>query len=161
MPNPVKLQRAVVKGYDMNAGVDYNKMFATMPNTGFQSTNLGIAIDRINEMIKWRLSDEKITKKTPAHLRSMEVRKNTPCTIFLGYTSNMMSCGMREYIKYLCQHKMVDCMVTTCGGIEEDFMKCFSNFYVGDFKLPGKELHDQGIYRTGNLLVSSRSYTLF
>ena len=98
MPNPVKLQRAVVKGYDMNAGVDYNKMFATMPNTGFQSTNLGIAIDRINEMIKWRLSDEKITKKTPAHLRSMEVRKNTPCTIFLGYTSKMMSCGMREYI---------------------------------------------------------------
>jgi Deoxyhypusine synthase len=161
MPSPVQLGRAIVRGYDMNQGVNYNKMFATMSNTGFQATNLGNAIDRINEMIKWRLSDEKITADTPAHLRSKEVRENTRCTIFLGYTSNMSSCGMREYIKYLCQHKMVDCLVTTCGGIEEDFMKCLSNFYVGNFHLSGKKLHDQGIYRTGNLLVSSHSYTLF
>ena len=31
----------------------------------------------------------------------------------------MASCGMREYIRYLCQHKMIDCIVTTTGGIEE------------------------------------------
>lgn len=31
----------------------------------------------------------------------------TNCTIFLGYTSNMISCGMREYIRFLVQHKMV------------------------------------------------------
>jgi deoxyhypusine synthase len=51
---------------------------------------------------------------------------NTNCTIFLGYTSNMISCGMREYIRFLVQHKMVDCLVSTAGGIEEDFIKCLA-----------------------------------
>ena len=45
---------------------------------------------------------------------------------------------MREYIRYLCQHKMVDCIVTTCGAIEEDFMKCMGSFHIGDFELDGK-----------------------
>jgi deoxyhypusine synthase len=65
---------------------------------------------------------------------------------------------MREYIRYLCQHKMVDCVVSTCGGIEEDFMKCLSDFYLGEFTLKGKELHEQGINRTGNLLVPMSNY---
>lgn len=35
------------------------------------------------------------------------IKRKSPCTIFLGYTSNMASCGVREYIRYLVQHKMV------------------------------------------------------
>ena len=27
------------------------------------------------------------------------------CTIFLGYTSNMASCGVRDTIRFLVQHK--------------------------------------------------------
>jgi deoxyhypusine synthase len=34
------------------------------------------------------------------------VRRNN-CTIFLGYTSNMASCGVRDTIRFLVQHKMV------------------------------------------------------
>jgi deoxyhypusine synthase len=109
-------------------------------------------------MIKWRLSDEKITPDTPAHLRDPKVRANTRCTIFLGYTSNHSSCGLREYIRYLCQHKMIDAVVTTCGGIEEDFMKCMNPFYMGDFHLQGKKLRNQGVNRTGNLLVPMHNY---
>lgn len=33
-------------------------------------------------------------------------RKNN-CAIFLGYTSNMASCGVRDTIRFLVQHKMV------------------------------------------------------
>jgi deoxyhypusine synthase len=93
-------------------------------------------------MIKWRLSDEKIEEDEDEKYLDEEVRKNTRCTIFLGYTSNMASCGMREYIRYLCQHKMISCIVTTTGGIEEDFMKLFANHYIGDFALDGKTLRD-------------------
>lgn len=89
-------------------------------------------------MIKWRLSDEPIAEDEDEDLTDPEVRKNIRCTIYLGYTSNMASCGMREYIRYLCQHKMVDCIVTTCGGIEEDIMKTMAPAYIGDFALPGK-----------------------
>ena len=70
----------------------------------------------------------------------------------------MISCGMREYIKYLCQHKMVDCVVTTCGGIEEDFMKCLAPHYIGDFYLDGKGLRMQGLNRIGNLIVPNMNY---
>ena len=81
-------------------------------------------------MIKWRLSDEPVNpEKDSDEHQDPNVRKNVRCTIFLGYTSNMISCGIREVIRFLCEHKMIDCIVTTCGGIEEDIMKCLGKFY--------------------------------
>ena len=32
---------------------------------------------------------------------------------------------------------MVDCLVTTAGGIEEDLIKCLAPTYMGDFALDG------------------------
>ena len=52
----------VVKGYDFNNGLDYSKVFASYINTGFQATAVGQAIDCINDMIKWRLSDEPVAE---------------------------------------------------------------------------------------------------
>ena len=43
--------------------------------------------------------------------------------IFLGFTSNLISSGVREHIRYLVQHRMVDVLVTTAGGVEEDLIK--------------------------------------
>lgn len=152
------LDKPEVKGYDFNKGLDYNKVFESFINTGFQATELGRAIERVNEMIKWRLSDEPVKPDEDDDLKTEAQRKKVKCTIFLGYTSNMASCGMREYIRYLCQHKMVDCIVTTCGGIEEDFMKCLAPHYIGDFYLVGKELRMQGLNRIGNLIVPNMNY---
>jgi deoxyhypusine synthase len=112
-------------------------------------------------MIKWRLSDEPIKEDEEDSLKIMANREKVRCTIFLGYTSNMASCGMREYIRYLCQHKMVDCIVTTTGGIEEDIMKCLAPHYIGDFYLKGKDLRMQGLNRTGNLIVPNMNYCKF
>lgn len=151
----------VVKGYDLNKGIDYQEMFKTFIHTGFQATAVGEAIEIINDMIKWRLSDDEIEEDEQDHYKDPEVRKNTKCTIFLGFTSNMGSCGMREYIRYLCQHKMISCIVTTCGSIEEDIMKTFVNHYMGDFNLDGAKLRNQGINRIGNLLVPNDNYVKF
>jgi deoxyhypusine synthase len=35
------------------------------------------------------------------------IRRKSSCTIFLGFTSNMSSCGVRDTIRFLVQHKMV------------------------------------------------------
>lgn len=43
--------------------------------------------------------------------------------MFLGFTSNLISSGVREQIRFLAQHSMIDVIVTTAGGIEEDFIK--------------------------------------
>lgn len=46
--NPEFLDRPTVKGYDMNQGVNYSKIFSTLWHTGFQATNLGKAIEKVN-----------------------------------------------------------------------------------------------------------------
>ncbi len=38
-------------------------------------------------------------------------------------------------------------IVSTAGGIEEDFIKCLAPTYLGEFSLKGKELRQQGINR--------------
>ena len=59
---------------------------------------MGIAIDIINRMIDWRISDEPVSEEESDLYLDPKVREKTRCTIFLGYTSNMASCGMRDII---------------------------------------------------------------
>lgn len=73
----------------------------------------------------------------------------------------MVSCGVRESIRFLVQHRLVDCIVTTAGGIEEDLIKCLAETRVGDFGLQGQELRGLGVNRIGNLLVPNDNYSLF
>ncbi|KAM9685101.1 deoxyhypusine synthase isoform 3-T3 [Trichechus inunguis] len=56
---------------------------------------------------------------------------------------------------------MVDVLVTTAGGVEEDFIKCLAPTYLGEFSLRGKELRENGINRIGNLLVPNDNYCKF
>lgn len=149
-----------VRGYDFNKGVNYDELFASFRTTGLQASSLGAAIDTINKMLRWRLSDEPKRAGEPdkdRHGKPLD-RSKVKCTIFLGYTSNMVSSGVRESIRFLAQHSLVQCIVTTTGGIEEDFMKCMSPFYMGDFKLPGATLRRKGLNRIGNMLVPNKSY---
>ena len=80
---------------------------------------------------------------------------------YLGYTSNLISAGTRETIKYLAKHNMVDVLVTSAGGIEEDFIKCLAPTFVGRFDLKGAELYANSINRIGNLLEPNTNYCLF
>ncbi len=55
----------------------------------------------------------------------------------------------------------IDCIVTTAGGVEEDFIKCLASTYLGEFRLSGRELRSKGINRIGNLLVPNDNYCKF
>ena len=81
--------------------------------------------------------------------------------MFLGYTSNLISSGLREIILYLVKHNHVSAVVTTAGGIEEDFIKCLGNTYLGDFNLDGAELRKKGMNRIGNLVIPNDNYCKF
>lgn len=82
-------------------------------------------------------------------------------TIFLGYTSNLISSGLRETIRWLVEHKHVSAIVTTAGGVEEDFIKCLAPTYLGAFHLDGATLRKKGLNRIGNLVVPNSNYCLF
>lgn len=126
-----------IEGYDFNKGKDFKKIIESMKVTGFQASNFAKALDITNKMIK----DKSF--------------------IFLGYTSNMVSSGLRETIRYLVEHKKVNVLVTTTGGIEEDIIKCLGDFKLGDFRAPGKELRKKGINRIGNIFVPNSRYVKF
>jgi deoxyhypusine synthase len=70
----------------------------------------------------------------------------------------MASCGMRDIIRYLAQHKMIDCIVTSTGGIEEDFMKVLGTFHMGEFNMDDIKNRTQGHCRIGNILVPNENY---
>jgi deoxyhypusine synthase len=132
-----EIEGEVIEGYDFNKGVDYNKIIDSFASTGFQASHLHQAMDIVNEMIK-------VNSK-----------------IYLGYTSNMVSSGLRDIIRYLIENKKVDVCVTSGGGFEEDIIKCLGNTVLGDFRLPGKELREKAINRIGNLLISNNNYIKF
>ncbi|KIX07531.1 deoxyhypusine synthase [Rhinocladiella mackenziei CBS 650.93] len=111
---------------------------------GFQSSSIGDAIRIINDMRSW--SDPETGEKT---------------TILLGYTSNMISSGLRDTFRYLVQHRHVSAIVTTAGGIEEDFIKCLAPTYLGSFSAPGPALRAKGLNRIGNLVVPNNNYCAF
>lgn len=136
-------------------------MMKSMLTTGFQATNLALAVEQINAMRNWRLSDVPFLPGEDEDLKPLEVRSNIRARIFFSYTSNQISCGQREIIRYLVQNKMVDVIVTTAGGIEEDLIKTFEPTFMGDFNLCGVELRKKGINRIGNLLVPNKNYCQF
>ncbi|GAW05284.1 Deoxyhypusine synthase [Lentinula edodes] len=112
-------------------------------------------------MRKWRLSDEPLAEDEDEKYRSPEIRSETKCNIFLGYTSNLISSGLREVILFLVKHKHVAAVVTTAGGIEEDLIKCLGNTYLADFNLDGADLRRRGMNRIGNLIIPNDNYCKF
>jgi deoxyhypusine synthase len=128
---------AEVKGFDFSKAFDINEFLSSYASTGFQATHLAKGIEIIKAMRKAK------------------------ARIFLGYTSNMVSSGLREVIAYLVKNKMVDVLVTTAGGVEEDIIKSLKPFLIGDFHCDDAELREKGVNRIGNIFVPNDRYIEF
>ncbi|MEK6899729.1 MAG: deoxyhypusine synthase [Nanoarchaeota archaeon] len=126
-----------IKGYDFEQGLDFQQFLKAYASTGFQAAHLSQGIEIVKAMRR-----EKVT-------------------IFLSYTSNQVSSGNREIIKYLVKNKKVEVLVTSAGGIEEDIIKCLKPFVVGNFDAPGAILFEKGVNRTGNIFVPNDRFSLF
>ena len=147
-----------VRGYEFQRGkVDWEQLMDSYLTTGYQGSHLGKALLEVQRMRKWRLSDEPLGED---EVDSPE-RREKRCKIFLGYTSNLISSGLRETFCFLAKHRMVDVIVSSAGGIEEDFIKCLAPTYTGEFHLRGAELRKKGLNRIGNLLVPNMNYCKF
>nr|OQO14571.1 Deoxyhypusine synthase [Rachicladosporium sp. CCFEE 5018] len=146
--DPVPEHAVPVKGLEFDdfkdRDVSVAEMVQSMGHMGFQASAIGKAAEIINGMRTWR--DPETGDKT---------------TIFLGYTSNLISSGLRETLRWLVQHKHVSAIVTTAGGVEEDFIKCLAPTYLGSFSDDGATLRKQGMNRIGNLLVPNSNYCAF
>lgn len=98
--------------------------------------------------------------RTALH-KALRLKKEGGGVVVLSYTSNLVSCGLREILAQLARDRLVDAFVTTAGGVEEDIIKCLGHTFLGDFALKGSELRLNGINRVGNLLVPNDNYCHF
>ncbi|MBT4824800.1 deoxyhypusine synthase [Candidatus Woesearchaeota archaeon] len=126
-----------IEGYNFNENFDFKEFLKAFSTSGIQAANLGTAIEITKTMIR---------EKTP---------------IFLSFTSNMISSGMREIIAFLAKEKKVAILCTSAGGVEEDAIKAHMPFHVGDFEAPGATLFESGVGRIGNIYVTNEHYSYF
>lgn len=123
-----------IKGYDFRGEFGLSDLLQSYATTGFQATHLHQAIQIVRKM---RQADAKI---------------------YLTFTSNIVSSGLREVIAYLARENLVDVMITTSGSVTEDVIKSFKPFKMGEWDADEAELRERGINRLGNIYVESDCY---
>ena len=127
-----------VKDFQWKEGMTVRDLVQQYQHVGFQSVELARASDVFVKM------------------------KKNNAKIFLTFTSNMVTSGLRGFFAQLIKLKIADVIVTTVGGIEEDIMKSMGEtFSIGSFNTDDVELHEQGINRVGNLTIKNESYVNF
>jgi len=127
-----------VKDFKWEKGITVGDFVSSLGNIGFQSVELAKAAEVIVKM------------------------KKNSAKIFLTFTSNMVTSGLRGFFAQVISLGMADIIVTTAGGLEEDIMKAHGEkFPIGSFNPDDTELHEQGINRVGNLFITTESYMKF
>lgn len=126
-----------VKGFEVSPGLSIEKLVEGYGGLGFQASHLHRACSIVRRM------------------------QNDGSSVFLSFTSNLVSSGLREIIAQACKERKVDCIVTSTGSIEEDCMKCSSDFSLGEFGADDCEVKENGMNRIGNILVKDEQYADF
>ncbi len=127
-----------VKDFNWKRGMSVAELVDSYGTLGFQSVELARAS---NAIVKMRKASAKI---------------------FLTFTSNMVTSGLRGFFAQIIRLKMADVIVTTVGSIEEDIMKAKGEkFVIGSFHSDDVALHENGVNRVGNLMITNESYCNF
>ncbi len=127
-----------VKDFLWTPGMNVEDFVNKYSSVGFQATEL---VEATNVIFKMKLSGAKI---------------------FLTFTSNMVTSGLRGFFSQLCKLKIPNILVTTSGAIEEDLMKATGeNFELSNFYADDTALHERGENRVGNLIIKKESYMKF
>ena len=112
------------------------KIFEQMSKSGgFESRNLADGLDILTVMMK-----------------------ENDCQKFLSFVGAIISTGLRGIIKDMIKNKWFDTVITTCGALDHDIARHFSNYNEGSFTLDDVMLAEKNIHRLGNVLVPMDSY---
>ena len=86
------------------------------------------------------------------------MNQDKACLKFLSFVAAVTSTGLRGIIRDMLKNKMFDVVITTCGALDHDIARYFSNYLEGSFTLDDNELVEKNIHRLGNVLVPMESY---
>ena len=80
------------------------------------------------------------------------------CLKFMSFVGAIVSTGLRGVITDMVKNKMCDVIITTCGALDHDIARHYSNYLEGSFTMDDSELMEKEIHRLGNVLVPMKSY---
>lgn len=125
-----------VRDISIKADTNIEDIFRQMSASGgFESRNLSDALEILYTMI----NDKR-------------------CLKFLSFVAAITSTGLRGIITDMLKNKMFDVVITTCGSLDHDIARHFSNYVEGSFTLDDSKLLEEKIHRLGNVLVPMDSY---
>ena len=125
-----------VKDVEINSDTTIEKIFDELSTSGgFEAVNLSNGLEILSEMIL----DEK-------------------CVKFISFVGAVISTGLRGIIKDMIKNKWFNVAITTCGALDHDIARHYSQYKEGSFSMDDRELADQNIHRLGNILVPMESY---
>jgi len=125
-----------VEDISINEDTPIEKIFEQMSKSGgFESRNLAESLDILTTMIK-----------------------DDNCQKFLSFVAAIMSTGLRGIVKDMLKNKWFNVVITTCGALDHDIARHFSNYNEGSFTLDDVMLAKENIHRLGNVLVPMDSY---
>ena len=128
--------RRAVKDISIKNGDDLQSIFEQLSTSGgFESRNLADGLEILSTMIN-----------------------DKDCLKFLSFVAAITSTGLRGIIADMLKKKMFDVVITTCGALDHDIARYFSNYLEGSFTLDDAELLKKNIHRLGNVLVPMESY---
>jgi deoxyhypusine synthase len=127
-----------VKDFLWEPNMSVERLVDSFGSVGYQATELNEAVNVVMKM------------------------KRSGAKVFLTFTSNMVTSGLRGFFSQLCKFKIPNILVTTSGAIEEDLMKAVGeDFEISNFYADDTELHEKGENRVGNLIIRNESYMKF
>ncbi len=80
------------------------------------------------------------------------------CLKFMSFVGAVVSTGLRGVIADMVKNKMCNVIITTCGALDHDIARHYSNYLEGSFTMDDSELLEKEIHRLGNVLVPLKSY---
>tara|TARA_Y100001936_G_scaffold129763_2_gene126854 strand:+ start:187 stop:1128 length:942 start_codon:yes stop_codon:yes gene_type:complete len=125
-----------VKDISISKNSNLDEIFKEMAQSGgFESRNVTEGLDILSNMIE-----------------------NQDCLKFLSFIGAIISTGFRGIIKDMIKKKWFDVVFTTCGALDHDIARHFSNYKEGSFSMDDKILAEQDMHRLGNVIVPMESY---
>ena len=133
-----------VKDYDFSSLSNASSLIDQMATAGgFTATKLAYARDILVDM--------------KAEIDEVE-GDASKVTNWLSFPACLCATGTRGFFVEALKSRSFNIIVTTCGTLDHDIARTYSNYFHGDFSLDDVALGEEGLNRLGNVVVPNECY---
>ncbi len=126
-----------IRGFEFTPNMMMKDFVKQFHHLGYQASNLSQGVEVIQEMVEDK------------------------CDVYVSVSSNISASGLRDMLAQLIRDKKISCLIVPANLIDEDIMKTFSTFKLGEFDTSEEETSANKITRVGNVFIPDEHYLKF